>query len=340
MEQRNIELGLNYENTKVTHKILSSLQKQKLYIRNITYPHYNNHLYKYKKNHKNHGGSNIPKYIECPTEIKKMYLIELNIANIYNAKPYVNMTELYICNNNITELINLPNKLRILDCSSNKQLTSLQYLPKSLNTLISNYNNIEKYDKLPVNLQLFSCNYNTKLTQLSHLPNKLKYLYCGFCNITDIEGLPNTINILECNNNNISRFEYLPPNIFIFNCSSNNIEEFKSLPTSLLEFNCSFNKLHCLNNLPKYITSLICNNNPNLYKIDKYPINLNELNCSKTNIKTIDSLPLTIKDLNISYTEISELVVTPNLVNLSLNKNQIIKLINYTTNTKIKEIYY
>lgn len=62
-----------------------------------------------------------------------------------------------MCNNNlITELDNLPNSLKILECS---------------------YNQISNLDNLPNGLTCFECNFN-QITSLENLPYTLESLFC------------------------------------------------------------------------------------------------------------------------------------------------------------------
>ena len=91
------------------------------------------------------------------------------------------ITDLDISEQELTHLpfdIDNYTNLKILNCEKN-ELTSLDNLPQSLETLDSGYNKLTNLDNLPPNLVELNCRYN-KLTSLDNLPTNLQKLdYCG-----------------------------------------------------------------------------------------------------------------------------------------------------------------
>ena len=126
--------------------------------------------------------------IKFSDNIKYLYksFEELLKIDIYNDIIYINCN-----NNNLLNLPELPNSLKILDCHSNNNLSSLPELPNSLIELYCWNNNLSSLPKLPNSLKYLDCG-NNSLSSLPELPNSLKRLYCSNNNLSSLPELPNS----------------------------------------------------------------------------------------------------------------------------------------------------
>jgi Leucine-rich repeat (LRR) protein len=115
-------------------------------------------VYKYKKCSKSN-------YIECE---KLISLIKLN--------DYHKISYLYISNNYIFSICELPKSLIKLDCYFNR-LCSLPKLPSSITRINCSSNKLILLPKLPNSLKFLDCSYN-KLILLPEIPNSLEYISC------------------------------------------------------------------------------------------------------------------------------------------------------------------
>jgi Leucine-rich repeat (LRR) protein len=107
------------------------------------------------------------------------------IANMRNG-------ELNLSNLGLTELPQLPPKLKYLYCYGN-QLTELPQL----------------VSEDPSTLVCLDCRSN-QLTELPQLPPTLMILYCSINQLTELPQLPSTLVYLNCNDNPI---QYPPANV-------------------------------------------------------------------------------------------------------------------------------
>jgi Leucine-rich repeat (LRR) protein len=146
---------------------------------------------------------------------------KLNVLNYKN----IQIQRLFISNNILNSIDELPDELVELNCSSNK---------------IVNLNN------LPNTLKILSCN-NNLLQQLNYLPESLEYLDCSSNKLTNIDNLPTGLINLICSYNNINNIDNLPYNLISLSCSHNNIKHIHKLPKSLKKLNCSFNNISHIN---------------------------------------------------------------------------------------------
>ena len=183
--------------------------------------------------------------INCGSKELLIY-VNLKILNILNCnikkgtlnlKNFKHLEELYCSNNEITEINNLSNKIKYLDCSFNKlksfdimhicsrywlgnnELTQLNYglnkqiyrYPKSLKELTINNNFNHPIINCPKNLthlsklthiilkNCFDCDisYLSKLKCLTHLTIDASFLLYN-CIIVYVLLVPNTLNVINC----------------------------------------------------------------------------------------------------------------------------------------------
>lgn len=108
--------------------------------------------------------------------------------------------ELYLKDQGLTKLNELPKETKIFKCSGN----NLQYLPElpvTLETLDCSDNELIELPELPANLEWLKCSKNN-LTQLPELP----YIYYLDCSNNDLTSLPEfpkfTLREINIENNN------------------------------------------------------------------------------------------------------------------------------------------
>ena len=110
------------------------------------------------------------------------------------------LLEIDICENDFTELPELPPNLIKLSCSKNK----LKSLPK-----------------LPDSLELIFC-YANDLTELPELPSSLIELYASNNYLTKLPKLPDSLIILDCVDNDLTELPELTNNLKSVSIGTNN----------------------------------------------------------------------------------------------------------------------
>lgn len=136
-----------------------------------------------------------------------------------------------LSNLKLTELPELPNGIKYLDCSNN-YLTSLS-------------------DTLPISLVYLNCN-NNRLTSLPvTLPSRLWFLDCSNNRLRSLpKSLPAHLEDLKCDHNRLIYLPAkLPSRLQVLDCSYNDeLSVFsKKLPDGLTYLNCSYNySLHSI----------------------------------------------------------------------------------------------
>jgi len=242
---------------------------------------------------------------------------------------YSKMTYLNISNNDVKNLDNLPPNLKSLICDWNYNLRSLDFLPKTLETLSCKNAAIKALDNLPKALITLDCT-NNEISYLDHLPPLLEILHCSNNPIKSLNMLP-TISILIANN-----------------CELYEV----SLPITVQRVNVSNNKLICLH-ITEFLSDLNCSKNRIEQLFFPKECNLSFLNCSQNNIKSFDplwkncqGLPKTLftlkccnnllKKLDLEDSELRELHCCHNkLGNLNLPNDLLQLACNNTQATKI-----
>ena len=129
--------------------------------------------------------------------------------------PSLNLADL-----GLTELPELPSRVRYLDCSNN-QLTRLpSELPSGLRILLCSENQLRSLPELPSGLTTLSC-YTNQLTSLPELPSGLTTLSCSNNQLTSLPELPSGLTNLYCSNNQLTCLRELPSGIRVLSCSNN-----------------------------------------------------------------------------------------------------------------------
>jgi hypothetical protein len=150
----------------------------------------------------------------------KLYIYDEEIKGIIDYKKinFILPIHIIICSNNyITELLNIPDSIILLECKNNK---------------------IKKFENLPVLLEKLLCDYN-EITNLDNLPQGLKFLSCDDNNIISLNNLPFGLEYLSCCSNPIESLENLPftlKKLYVYNCKK--LKSLDFLPDSIDELNC------------------------------------------------------------------------------------------------------
>ena len=270
----------------------------------------------------------------------ELYINDNNISDLDNC-DYLSITKICImAPKNINLLLDKLYKftnLQILYLYNNQiteikgfeNLVNLKELSLSNNQIIE----IKGLDKL-INLQVLNLN-NNQITEIKGLDNlvNLKVLYLNHNKITEIKGIVNLVNLQQLNlhNNQITEIKDLNNliNLKQLDLSNNQIMEIKAL-----------DNLVNLKQLYLYINQIT-----EIKGLDKL-VNLQELylNYNKiTEIKAIDKL-VNLQKIFLSNNQINEIKAIDNLVNLqtiNLHNNQITELpLNLCNLRNINRIYY
>ena len=121
-------------------------------------------------------------------------------------KSQLFLTTLYLSSQGLTELPDLPNELKELNCADNNNLETLPELPDGLRTLYCFANSLTTLPELPNGLKELSCAANY-LETLPELPNGLKKLSCSGNQLETLPELPDGLEELYCSLNGFSEAE-------------------------------------------------------------------------------------------------------------------------------------
>jgi hypothetical protein len=151
-----------------------------------------------------------------------MKVLNVNFNKFTKLQDFPNNLErLYIDNNNLTEIINLPKYLISLFCYSN-QINVIQNLNENLTSLDISKNFIK---------------------EIKYLPSSLKNFYCAGNKIKELKNLPENLEDLDCSNNLIEEIDFtnLLPNLKLLYCNDNKLVKVIGLPDSLTLLNVNKN---------------------------------------------------------------------------------------------------
>jgi hypothetical protein len=117
------------------------------------------------------------------------------------------LQELYVQNNRLTGLKNLPSSLENLNCAGNR-LAALPELPE-LRELACANNALTVLPELPATLRSLACDSNA-LAALPALPERLSMLSCGHNRLAELPALPELLEKVTASHNRLT-FEDLSP---------------------------------------------------------------------------------------------------------------------------------
>ena len=258
-----------------------------------------------------------------------------NIANLTGVEYFVNITQLWCFNNQLTSLPALTNNtaLQELWCTSN-QLTALPNLNTALQVLWCNNNKLTTLPALTNNTALLrlECSGN----QLTILPDltinsALEILNCYANQLTALPTLTNNIalRLLNCSNNQLTALPALTNNIALqeLSCSYNPLTALPALTN-----NTALKWLYCYNNQLTALPDLT--NNTTLWWLYCYNNLLTALP-DFTNNTALQYLYC----YNNLLTTLPDLTNNTALLRLLCDNNQLTALPDLTNNTAFKSLY-
>ncbi len=191
-----------------------------------------------------------------------MNISDKNISNLKGLDQYENLKDLMCYNNNLTSLTWVPSSLQTLDCSNNK-ITSFDYLQycTSLKYLNCSNNQISSLNNLPTNIESLYCS-NNKFTILNFCTSSDHY-YTKYPNLKTLNCSNNT-QLTELWNStggltslDVSGCTSLTKIV----CDANKISSLSSIPSSVKNLNLSSNQLTSLPTLPSGLETLSATSN-------------------------------------------------------------------------------
>jgi uncharacterized repeat protein (TIGR01451 family) len=208
-------------------------------------------------------------------------------------------TSLNCSNRNISNVsgIEFFDNLNSFNCSYN-QITLINNIPFSVDSLLCYANSIISIGNLPPNLLFFDCS-NNNLSSLPNLPQSIYILACGGNQLSTISNLPSNLYILNCADNLISTLPSLPFFLYSIDCSNNILTSLPLLNWNLKSLNCSSNSISTISTLPTGLLYLDVSNNLNI-NIASLPLNLENFNCNNVNLISVPILPNNLKNLSCS----------------------------------------
>jgi len=244
-----------------------------------------------------------------------------------------NLKRLYIFDNDIETLPDLPASLEVLSLNNTKidpSKTNIHLLPscettikhKSTSSVLSNtgqsriiiqehsktyiYLNDNNDGMTPIDIPDYIENViiqNSRIDTLPKLPSKLVNLTITKTNITKLEGLPDTLFLLNVSNNKIKYIDKFPSKLEKIDISSNLLETIPMIPTSVVNFTCSCNKLTIFPKPSVAMKTYCASRNkfiePIVIDLRDGGYVLEELKLSECGNVIIVSLPKTIKRLSL-----------------------------------------
>ncbi len=143
------------------------------------------------------------------------------IKNIDGIEAFTNCESLSAAAIGLTEINNLPPKLKILG-------------------IMGNY--LEDVDFITTTIENLDISSNSGFTKIS-FPSGLKKINCNCSDLEEITSLPEGLEDLDCSNNELKRLPSLPKSLKELDCSENKITEIPPLPEGLENLYASYNKL-------------------------------------------------------------------------------------------------
>jgi hypothetical protein len=212
---------------------------------------------------------------------------------IKQAKPN---KELDLSELNLTELPNLPNTVKKLNCSYNP-LKTLRNLPPNLRTLKCEGTALVRFENVPITLRYVNCS-GSDLTSLDGLPDSIRYIIAHNCSeLKKVYKLPAELIWLDLYYCDIERIVNIPNNVEYIDIACNRIMSLPRLPESLKTLNCKMShRLSHVTNLPSNLEVLEINT-INLNYLPSLPVTLRYLRIDSINILNNNVIPTTIEEM-------------------------------------------
>lgn len=207
---------------------------------------------------------------------------------------------LVACNNNLSHLTGISQKIFSKINVNNNHLTSLKGLSSNNLELLNVANNqLTSLEGCPKIIEYFDCSYN-KLASLEFGPQKVRNYDCSFNTLISLKFSPNKCSNFSCQSNELTNLQYCPKIIKeSFKCCKNKINTLEYTPETIGgDFKCTENQLTHLKTSLKSIGG-------NFYLFSNNLISLKDCEAHIQGILEITQNPLS----KISFDEIKELKI-------------------------------
>ncbi len=175
----------------------------------------------------------------------------IDTLNILSASALQN---LYVSQNQIRFIQNLPPTLNYIDISYN-QLTSLNNLPFYLKAINASANQLQQIDSLNQSLESLIADANAITAVPQNVPSTLACLSLNFNNIDSVISLPASLDSLSLKNNNLSFLQSISDSLGYIDISNNPVSMLPDLK-NLVQLNCNNTSISCLPRLPQSLQVL------------------------------------------------------------------------------------
>lgn len=175
-------------------------------------------------------------------EVKNIHygILMINIENSFLKKICglpSSLNYLSCINNELTKLPHLQHMVLVYLNFTNNNISTLPFLPDSIQTLCFNYNKIINIPNFPKYLKHLECSWNRIHFFNTPISKDIKTIICDNNQIYQLPCLSELHNLktLSCNSNVITELPPLPGLIEYINYSNNPIQIFVPFPFSLIE---------------------------------------------------------------------------------------------------------
>jgi len=175
-------------------------------------------------------------------EVKNIHygILMINIENSFLKKICglpSSLNYLSCINNELTKLPQLQHMALVYLNFTNNNISTLPFLPDSIQTLCFNYNKIINIPNFPKSLKHLECSWNRIHFFTTPISKDIKTIICDNNQIYQLPCLSELHNLktLSCNSNVITELPPLPGLIEYINYSNNPIQIFVPFPFSLIE---------------------------------------------------------------------------------------------------------
>jgi hypothetical protein len=205
-----------------------------------------------------------------------------------NPRKWLNLSGL-----NLTELPQIPSKVRRLNCSSNYLVAFMNKLPNNLKQLRCGYNTFQTFDSLPPQLKTLNCAWSGGMNLLESLPDSIECIVAEQCErITKIQNLPSQLKYLNLScTYSLKSLESFPPNLKECIIIESNLERLPELPSSLVSLTCDQSYIKVLPPLPNTLEYLSIFGN-NLQKFPKLPKTIQYLDIRDNNHLSLEGVSI------------------------------------------------
>ncbi len=171
----------------------------------------------------------------------------------HNPRKWLNLSGL-----GLTELPQIPSKVRRLNCSSNCLVAFMNTLPIGLKQLRCGYNAFQTFDRLPPQLKTLNCAWSRGMNLLDLLPDSIECIIAEQCErLISIHSLPSQLKYLNLScTYSLEKIGMFPSNLEVCTIVESNLEQLPSFPPKLKLFTCEQSYIKVLPPLPNTLEYL------------------------------------------------------------------------------------